>query len=238
MIVNYTEKGWQIILQRSHGLLAAQICAHWKKDNQPGRWVETLMATGEHDDANEELANPEINPGTGGPTNFKMKAFDVGYCDRLLELAFAKGRYIGMLIARHIHFLYKEDQASKSYCEKLKQNEDKWLAEAGATSEEIAASYELLEFCDAFSLIICQGLMQPENRKMEISSGPDGLSYELTMPEPGKLCVTPWPFEQKSFQVNYESRCIGQLTFKNAAELKKKLNAADVQLHSLTLCGE
>jgi hypothetical protein len=50
MIVNYIEPGWQIITQRSHGLLAAQICAQWKNNNQPKRWVETLIATAEHDD--------------------------------------------------------------------------------------------------------------------------------------------------------------------------------------------
>ncbi len=35
MIVNYTEIGWEIILQRAHGSLAAQIAAHWKKEERP-----------------------------------------------------------------------------------------------------------------------------------------------------------------------------------------------------------
>ncbi|WP_442591393.1 DUF3891 family protein [Pedobacter sp. AW31-3R] len=69
MIVNYTESGWQIITQRSHGLLAAQICAHWCKDNQPERWVDTLTATAEHDDVYNEFENDDLLNDNGGPVN-------------------------------------------------------------------------------------------------------------------------------------------------------------------------
>ncbi|SEJ38818.1 Protein of unknown function [Dyadobacter sp. SG02] len=237
MIVNYTQQGWSIILQRSHGLLAAQICAHWRKTDQPARWVETLIATAEHDDGRDELAFPELNAATGGPRNFKMKEFERGQCDRLLEMAFAKGRFVGLLTARHIRFLYSNEAAAKSYCRSLKRKELMWCKQAQTTDKEIAASYELLEFCDAFSLIICQGLMQPEGRTMEISSGPGGTKYQLSMSDEQTLKVTPWPFEVKSFQVSYESRCVAQLSFKNVGEFKEKLLNADVKLHKLHIAS-
>lgn len=233
MIVNYSEKGWSMTLQRSHGLLAAQICAHWNKDNQPARWVETLIATAEHDDVSDELQDPELHPDTGGPVNFKMKGFETGMCDQLLEKAFSKSRYIGLLIAQHIRFLYQNDPAAKSYCQQLEKNEKKWLREAGLTQAEVSAGYELLEFCDAFSLIICQGIVQPQNRKMEISSGPDGQSYQLSTCADGSLTVTPWPFEKDTFALSYETRTIPQLAFKDAAEFRKQLEAAQVELQEV-----
>ncbi|WP_019940933.1 DUF3891 family protein [Dyadobacter beijingensis] len=235
MIVNYTQQGWSIILQRSHGLLAAQICAHWRKTERPPRWIETVIATAEHDDWGDELATPELNDATSGPVNFKMKKFEITRCDRLLELAFAKGRFVGLLTARHIRFLYSGDAAAKAYCSKLKAKESKWRKEAQVTDQHISASYELLEFCDAFSLLICQGLMQPQGRKMEISSGPDGKKYQVSVSETGNLQVSPWPFEEKSFQVSYESRQLRQLTFSNADEFKEKLLDAKVILHQLTI---
>jgi hypothetical protein len=56
MIVNYTEAGWEVITQRAHGLLAAQIAGQWKHIVRTGRWTETLLAIAEHDDAQVELA--------------------------------------------------------------------------------------------------------------------------------------------------------------------------------------
>jgi hypothetical protein len=234
MIVNYTENGWLTITQRSHGLLAAQICGHWRKEKQPDRWVETLIATAEHDDGRDEIAEPELNE-NGGPKNFKMAAFERAYCDQLLEKALLKGRYVGILVSMHLRFLYAEEAAAKSYCSALAKQEKKWITETKTTGKQVRASYALLEFCDAFSLIICQGLTQPENRSMEISDGPDGTTYQLHRSENGNLVVSPWPFEVKSFQVNYESRCINELVFKSSTAFRQAMQSAAVLLHTLTI---
>ncbi len=238
MIVNYTEAGWFIVTQRSHGLLAAQICAQWKKNQQPKRWVETLVATAEHDDAHQEMEQEDLLEETGGPKNFKAIPFDEGYCEKLLSLSLGKGRYIALLISRHIHFLYGQDPLAKSYCENLKRREKKWMKEARTTSEEIDKSYQLLEFCDALSLLICQQAVQPENRKIEISKGPDGKSYQLRATDNQQLTVSPWPFEADAFTVNYESRLLEQLTFKNTEDFKQLFFNAPVDLHEITFSKE
>lgn len=235
MIVNYCEQGWTVITQRSHGLMAAQICAQWRKDKQPVRWVETLIATAEHDDQNDELSDNDLIAESGGPKNFKMKSFDRSYCESLLEKSLAKGRYIAILISMHLRFLYKQDKAAKRYCALLARREKSWIRDADTTTTQVNASYELLEFCDAFSLIICQQQLQPESRKMEISCGPDGLAYQLSSPGSGALEVTPWPFEQNTFQISYEIRTIKQISFKSSKAFKKKLRAAGVQLRTLTI---
>jgi hypothetical protein len=55
MIANYTAAGWEIITQRVHGLLAAQIAAQWAHGLRTARWAEMLLAIAEHDDAQVEL---------------------------------------------------------------------------------------------------------------------------------------------------------------------------------------
>ncbi|KAA0988675.1 DUF3891 family protein [Dyadobacter aurulentus] len=235
MIVTYTEEGWSIVLQRSHGLLAGQLCAHWKKDKQPARWVETLVATTEHDDVHNELESEDLLNEHGGPKNFKSDKFNAEDCNRLLARAVEKGRYVALLICRHISFLYASDPKAKAYCKRLKEMEKEWIRQAGATSGEISESYELLEFCDAMSLLICQGMQQPEHRRIEISNGPDGMRYTMWEAENQQLVVSPWPFEHDSITVNYETRQVQQLSFRDAAEFRKALGEAEVKLHALTI---
>lgn len=235
MIVNYTDAGWQIITQRAHGLIAAQICARWKHSLQPVRWLETLIATAEHDDVYNEFDDDNLLNPNGGPVNFKMTGFRQEYCERQLTMALTKSRYIALLIARHIHFVHGQDPAAKGFCKTLKKMEKTWLMESGSTSQEIDAAYELLEFCDAFSLLICQGLIQPEQRKIEISNGPDGSSYAFFMAEDGALVVESWPFEPDEFKIFYESRTLSQLSFKDVRSFKKAVDLASVSNHELTI---
>jgi hypothetical protein len=235
MIVNYTDAGWQIITQRAHGLVAAQICARWKNSKQPARWLETLIATAEHDDVYNEFEDDQLLNTNGGPVNFKMTGFRKDMCERQLEMALTKSRYIALLISRHIHFVHGSDPKAKAFCRELKKKERKWLAESGAKPEDIDGSYELLEFCDAFSLLICQSLIQPEQRKIEISNGPDQKSYTFFMAEDGSLVVEDWPFEPEAFTIVYESRTLSQLTFDDVSAFKKAVDLAEVSIHELTL---
>jgi hypothetical protein len=75
MIVNYTPDGWEVITQRSHGLLAMQLGMEWKQAARPQRWAETLLAIAEHDDAEVELDGEHLLTPRGGPLNFDMKQF-------------------------------------------------------------------------------------------------------------------------------------------------------------------
>ncbi len=235
MIVNHTAEGWSIVAQRSHGLLAGQICAYWKKENQPKRWIDTLIATAEHDDSHNELEDENLLEKNGGPKNFgsdsdEEESFDAAYCDNLINKAITKGRYITLLISRHIQFLYAEDKTAKSYIDLLQKKEEKWLKEAICSKDEVNRSYKLLEFCDAFSLLICQQKIPPEQRKIEISNGPDDTVYETYRNKSGQLIVKPWPFEADEFSVFYEIRLIPQLSFKNTKEFKTAFLEAPVQL--------
>lgn len=233
MIVNYTEEGWQVITQRAHGLLAGQLAFHWKKQDRPERWVETLLSIAEHDDATIELEDDDLINDMGGPVNFKMKDFEKEHSEKLMNQALTKSKYIAVLTARHICFLYEksEDPEAKAFCESLKKEEAKWLKELNISAEEISATYRLLEWCDAFSLLICQQMIQPEKRKIEISVGPDYQTYQFHQTVAGKLTVEPWPFQEESFNVEFESKTLAKLTFKDAKEFRTSYLKAKTQFH-------
>jgi hypothetical protein len=235
MIVNYTENGWEVITQCSHGLLAAQICAHWRKENQPERWMETLIATAEHDDVYNEFETEDLLTAAGGPKNYSLTKFQIDTASRLIEQAVSKSRFIALLMARHINFVHGNDPEGKKYCAELQKLEHLWLEEAKTTKNEVNSAYELLEFCDALSLLICQRMIPPEGRKIEISNGPDGRSYSLFSGSENELIVDAWPFEEPSFKMNYEYRIIDQLVFKTVDEFRDAIRNSPVVLTELTI---
>lgn len=235
MIVNYTESGWEIITQRSHGLLAAQICAHWNKSGHGRYWVETIVATAEHDDVYNEFENQDLVNAQGGPLNFKMTEFKKDYAIRLMQMAETKGAWIALMVSRHIQFVHGGDPKASTFITELKKREKLWMKILSVSPSEISSAYRLLEFCDAFSLLICQHAIQPEQRKMDISAGPDEVVYTVREKSDQVMVVDPWPFELEKFKLSYESRTIAQLCFKDASEFRKIVFDTPAVLHELII---
>lgn len=232
MLVNYKEAGWEIITQRAHGLLAAQFGFYWKSEERPQRWIETLLAIAEHDDAEVELEGNNLVTSQGGPVNFSMKNFELEHCERLAQFSITKSRYIALLTSMHMEFLHKKEEKTNEQAQKFLQQQrklqERWRAELQIEKETSEKIYSLLEWCDAFSLLICQQQIQPEQRSIEISRGPEGNKYQLYQTDAGKLTIDPWPFEASSFKVNFESRLISQLQFKDSAEFREAFDKAKV----------
>ncbi|HEY5464044.1 MAG TPA: DUF3891 family protein [Hanamia sp.] len=232
MIVNYTKKGWQVVTQRAHGILAAQLAAEWKISERPGRWMDTLLAIAEHDDAEEELDGQNLLTRGGGPLNFNMKEFDQAYYEKLSLLTITKNRYIALLISLHIEFLCRKEAETnikaKSFLKEQGILRQKWMHELNLKEKEVLRIYDLLEWCDACSLLLCQDLVQPEKRKLEISTGPNKKPYFVLQAGDQKLTVTPWPFETAKFVVRFEWRLMDQLQFTSSAEFRKEFLKAEV----------
>lgn len=233
MIVNYTKKGWHIVTQRAHGILAAQLAAEWKVSERPERWVETLLAIAEHDDAEAELNGEDLLTPGGGPLNFDMKKFEPAHYERLSLLTITKNRYIALLISLHTEFLCRKEAETntkaRSFLKEQSRLRQKWMQELNISEREVLRIYDLLEWCDACSLLLCQDLVQPEKRKLEISTGPDKKSYYLLQAGDQQLTVTPWPFETEKFMVSFEWRLMDQLQFASSAEFRKEFLKAEVK---------
>lgn len=103
----------------------------------------------------------------------------------------------------------------------------KWLKELEITKDEALRIYDLLEWCDALSLLICKNEIQPEERRTEISIGPDKKKYHLVQLNENTLSVDPWPFDATCFQVNYDYRVIPQIQFSSSKEFRNNFLAVD-----------
>lgn len=233
MVVNYSEEGWDIITQRAHGILAAQIGMNWKAAHRPERWLETLLAIAEHDDAEVELDGENLLTQNGGPLNFTMKSFELAHCQKLAMLTITKSRYIALLISMHMVFLYAKDERhtpeAQAFLTEQRNLQSQWRKELMLGKEESEKIYSLLEWCDACSLLLCQREMQPEQRSVEVSYGPDNIKYHLYQMDSEKITIDPWPFDTNSFRVNFESRLIKQLQFSSSAEFRHAFLNAPVR---------
>jgi hypothetical protein len=239
MIVNYTEHGWEIITQRNHGLLAAQLASHWRKADRSARWVETLIAIAEHDDAQVEMERNDLLTEQGGPVNFKMKKFNLEHCRRTLEFSISKGRYIALLCSMHMNFVYghfgRDNPEIKHFFSEQAKLIEQWMDQLQLKDAEAKKDYSLLEWCDALSLLICQHENQPEAREIEISHGPDNKPYKLIQYKPAELTVVPWPFEHNRFEVYFEWRLLPKLVFDDCDDFKSEFKKATVEQKVWTL---
>ncbi len=217
MIVNYTEAGWEVITQRAHGVLAAQFAGQWKWAKPPVRPTELLLAIAEHDDAENELDGETLLTPTGGPLNFDMKNFELAHCQKLASLTLTKSRYIALLTSMHMVFLYSKEETENPEAKKFlagqRRLQTEWRHELQLSKDEADTAYALLEWCDALSLLLCQGSLPPEKRRAEISTGPDGKLYSLVQLDDDSLTVEPWPFAAAVFPVRFETRLIPQISF-------------------------
>jgi len=233
MIVNYTAKGWEIITQRAHGLLAAQIAMQWRKNDRPERWTETLIAIAEHDDAQIEMEGHGLLTPQGGPMNFAMKRFDEEHCRRLQGFSISKSRYTALLCSMHISFLHQNEAKTNAnvlkYLDKQADLQKTWRKELSITRKQADTAYGLLQWCDALSLLLCQNEVQPEHRLIEVSPAPNETQYMLIQKLNEALTIKPWPFEEEWFELITEYRIIPQLTFKNDEAFKTEFLKATVQ---------
>jgi hypothetical protein len=233
MIVNYKKDGWHIVTQRAHGILAAQLGAKWQVKDRPERWTETLLAIAEHDDAVVELGDQDLLTPSGGPSNFDMNVFDLSHLEKLSTLTITKSRYIALLTSLHMEFLYRgmagKNAEARGFLKKQTALRKKWMKELKMTEKETLRIYDLMEWCDACSLLLCQDLLQPEKRKLEVSTGPDKKMNYLVQIDDETITVDPWPFEAKDFTIRFEYRIIKQLQFESSEQFRKAFLKANVK---------
>jgi hypothetical protein len=223
MIVNTHQNGWEIIHQRAHGLLAMKIASHWRKDQRPERWIETLIAVAEHDDGQEDWQGTNhLNP-SGAPLDFSLKSFNMIQLHRITELSQHKGRWVAMLISMHMTFLYEEKRGQNKEIDQFLDlqlaNQKKWRKELKMSVQEAKKAYALMQWCDRFSLILCRNELPEAERLLEVSKGPDGKHYQVKQLNDQSILVEPWPFEEDTFELSIETAILSRLSFKDDRQL-------------------
>ncbi|MDJ1470415.1 DUF3891 family protein [Xanthocytophaga flava] len=238
MLVSSIENGWKIIYQRAHGLLAAQIASHWKFSEPPLYWTETLVAIAEHDDGLAESFTSENLTEAGAPKHFQLMEFSVEQYQNVMEISASKSRWNALLTSMHLEFLYASKRHTNPQLDQfLRQQETlrkQLIKELNITKQTANKSYRLLEWSDALSLLLCMSQIQPEQRRIEISTGPDGTHHQLWQDTKGMLHVDPWPFVDHSFTIEVEYRILTQLSFPSLSAFTTALQKAKVEVDTWT----
>lgn len=245
MIVISHQKGWKIINQRSHGLLAAMLAYQYAIDLPNDIIVPTIIAIAEHDDGLNETAQEKNLTVAGAPRDFRVsdetKKSDLTQQLNVMEISSSKSQLNALLTSLHMKFLYSGEQ----------QKEDKDLDDFLTNQEKFRASilknlkidkkyadrlYRLVEWCDAFSLLICMDKIQPEGRKMEVSKSPDGAMNQTFYSPNNEISVEPWCFKNDTFTVFYEYKILEQLKFDSIEEFDAVCKSTPVQREEFTFC--
>jgi hypothetical protein len=237
MIVHATRTGWQIIYQRAHALLAGQIALHWRADQRPARWLETIAAIVQHDDGGHEWDGTDLLTPAGVPRDFKLGTFNPDQPKTLLTYARDQGQYIALLHSMHITTLYKDidDSALAALVAEQIEQQRAWRKALKMNKAEADAAYRLLYWCDSFSLILCQRQVPTDGREIEIAQGIDGTIYHVRrQPETGgsdprggeesTLIVEPWAFEADHFTISIETTEIEGAAFKSDTALREAIH--------------
>lgn len=242
MIVSSHQKGWKITNQRSHGLLAAMIAYQYDIDLPNDIVVPTLIAIAEHDDGiKETTANKNLTE-AGAPRHFMISddsiQTDSTQQENVMEIASSKSQLNALLTLMHIDFLNSdgENKALIPFLKVQEKNRRNILKDLDIDKKYAERLYRFVEWCDAFSLLICMDSIQPEGRKMEISKDPDGKMTETFYLEDTKISVEPWVFKTDSFKVFYEYKIVEQLKFKSVEEFDKVCTATPVCRQEFTIC--
>ncbi len=238
MIVISHDKGWKIINQRSHGLLAAMLAYEYDIDLPSHIIVPTIIAIAEHDDGVKETAQEKNLTDAGAPRHFLVsdhsKKTDLTQLLNVMEISESKSELNALLISLHMKFLYSgrkegEDKDLDAFLkdqEKLRTNA---LKNLDIDKKHADRLYRFLEWCDAFSLLICMDKIQPEGRKMEVSKSPDGDMNQTFYKRNNEITVEPWVFKNNTFKVFYEYKILEQLKFNSTKEFDEVCKNTPVQ---------
>ena len=238
MIVNQTDAGWQIINQQAHGLLAVQAAMHWRVNKRPAHWIETLIALTEHDDGQEPWEGRNHLTTAGAPLPFQIPEYSVEQCRNMIEIGLQKSRWNALMLSMHTTFLYEEkrgsDAALDAFLDQQGSNQAKWRKQYGTSKAEASYAYNFVQWCDALSLVLCLDQLPPESRHLEVSKGPDGVSYFIFQRNDESLGMDPWPFDAAEFEVHVETFQLSQLVFQNDKELYNAMQDAPMVLKAWT----
>lgn len=243
MIVKHHEKGWEIISHYTHGLLSGKVASQLKKELMPEHWVDVITGIVEHDDHLLDFEERDYLTGVGTPLDFTMEggtdAEALEHARRVFSNAMQKSQLIALIVGRHLNFLYKalakDYGPMKEFLDDIRKLQKVQRKLYGMNKEGENALYDILLFCDRCSLILCQDEIPEVGRKLEINRTIGNETYYIHKDQANILKIEPWPFEQKTFNLDFEYRVLTKVKFKSNSELKQALKKAPVKIRSLTI---
>jgi Protein of unknown function (DUF3891) len=244
MIVTLTKQGWDIIHQQSHALLAMKLAYHWRKEDRSEHWVEVLAAITQHDHFQHGGDGDVSLTDVGAPKGFTVGSSE-STIDSLeqpqtaLNEAKQQSRYVGLLLSHHITKLYEPKRGASAeldaFLDEQHEKQRAWRKKLKITKKAVAHDYAVVLWCDRCSLILCQGEVPSDKRRLEVEPLPRGETSYLFQRDDKSIGSEPWPFEEDTFEVSVEVTRLTQLHFATLDELKQALVDGEVEVRAWTL---
>jgi hypothetical protein len=241
MIVNAVGEGWEVITQRAHALLAAQLIAPWHVEARPSRWMEILAALVQHDDEENYWEQTDHLSDLGTPLNFDRMGIERAMLKerRVIASAYDQDVWVGLLISRHNTYIYEDlygtDKQLAAFLDEQADNRKRWLKQLGIKHKELETDYAFMNWGDRLSLILCQRQLPDKERRLEITIGPSGERYEVFQRKDGTVGLEPYPYDEDRLTFSVNKRILTQPQFKDTAEFRKVLEATPVQMCRWTI---
>jgi hypothetical protein len=238
MIVNTIPKGWEIIYQQAHGVLAAQLAYHLKPELQCQNWVETLIAIANHDNRQKTWQGKDGLTAAGAPADFTLLPTTLAQAQALMHEVRFQSRWVTLLTSMHMSYLYEGERGNSKetnrFLDEQQEMQNNCRRSLQISKKEAAKVYAIMQWCDRLSLILCRNELPADERALEITEGPDGKAYFVKQRSDATLYIEPWPFTESVIQVQVEYRVLEQLQFKSDQELAEALHLAQVNTKSWT----
>lgn len=233
MIVNNTNEGWEIIYQKAHGLLAAALAQHWRNDERPQRWTETIIAISDHDDNQQKWHGKHHLTMQGTPQDFALQPPDLKQAQQVIEASKFKSGWMAVLISEHFSNLYQtaasENKKMKQFLQTQQKFRQQIRKELKISEPELKQAYKLMYWCDRTSLILCKNQIPPDEKFLEIGEGPGNTRYTIKQVADGSIQILPWPFEVDTFTATVEARMVETVVFEDDRQLRDALEKSPVR---------
>ncbi|QLG46483.1 DUF3891 family protein [Costertonia aggregata] len=238
MLINFIEKGLEVITHPAHGLLSGKIAQEIHPQFRYINWLETLIAIVEHDD--EQLSPEKKNSISkiGMPLDFLRNTLPpekaLIHARAVFDKVFLKSSWAAMLLSYHLEFLYedaaKESKEFKEFLDDMKQFR---IVTSNLHQVELAdmkSLYQIMVFSDRLSLVLCQNEVPELGRKLEINQSIEDEQFFISQQNDDSLNVEPWVFKRNNFELFIDTRIIAEIKFKDENEFTQQLMSAPLHL--------
>lgn len=238
MLINFIDKGLEVITHPAHGLLSGKIAEQIKSSYRVENWLETLTAIIEHDD--EQLSPTQKNcvSKIAMPLDFLNNSLppakSLKHAKAVFDKILLKSSWSAMLLSHHLEFLYKdtaEDSKEFSrFLSEMKQFQKTMCSLHNVKWIDVKDLYQMMVFSDRLSLILCQNEIPQLGRELEINTSIDGEKYFVSELDDGRITVRPWIFENDNFNIAVDARLLKEIKFKDEEHFMETFASAAINL--------
>jgi hypothetical protein len=229
MIVTKNTEGWNIFFHRAHALLAFKIGINIQKSYWPiPRFrLDGLSAITDHDDGQPDWNKRDNLTNAGAPLDFRQpSSMALNEVNFLINRCLYKSAFMTLMVSMHCRSIYKEQKGKEiekfmdeqeALCKSIVKHLEINLADA-------EGCYQVVRFCDELSLMLCQGDIPKQGRKIQLEPLPGIAENFISKDEKGILRLDQWCFETPEFAISAEYYPTEKLSYRSDKELISELS--------------